>query len=183
VLDEEQEPVAPEEVLGFVFGMGQLLPELEARLECCLSGDRVEVVVPCERAFGRRRDERVVEIDRSELPAGAAEGDCFELENNSGDTLLLKVLEVGEDFVVADLNHPLADQDVTYRLEVREVRPATTEELEAAALELEEGVPEAFPLIAHPGPLPGEGGSPGGALPEGGVPLVPVSRLLRGGAP
>jgi FKBP-type peptidyl-prolyl cis-trans isomerase 2 len=96
-----------------------------------------------------------------------APGDRYEAETPEGDTIVLRVLEVTDDAVVIDTNHPLADQTVRFELQVVAVRPASAAELRAAAERL-----EAENQAAEAGP----------AAPETGVsPLVPLRRLLEGG--
>ena len=136
--DADDEPASEPEVVGAVFGTGQLLSEVEAQLEGRGSGDRIEVRFSGEKAFGARRASSIIEVDRADFPPDVALGDRFELENAAGDLLVAHVLEVADDFVVIDTNHPLADQQVTLRGELVEVRPASSEELRAAELAFED---------------------------------------------
>jgi hypothetical protein len=70
----------------------------------------------------------------------------------------LKVLEITDDVVVLDTNHPLSGQKVKLRLFVGDVRPASPEELARAADRLTR------------------------EQTQGGGPLLPVERLLRRGS-
>lgn len=126
----------------FVFGFGQLLPRLEQALEGALPGDRREVVLAPGDAFGPRDAGAIIEVDRADFPADIAPGDDFEAENAEGSLLVLRVLEVHDDSVVLDTNHPLAGQKVRFELEVRAVRPATASELSQAAERLERSEPQ-----------------------------------------
>lgn len=123
--------------LGFVAGRGALLPRLETALEGLTSGARKSVTLRPEEAFGPRRRDAVLEVDRGELPDDLAEGDALEFEREDGALLVMRVLQVGDDYAVLDANHPLAGQRVRYDLEVRGVRPASAVELEAADRALE----------------------------------------------
>jgi FKBP-type peptidyl-prolyl cis-trans isomerase 2 len=91
------------------------------------------------QAFGARDPSAILELDRDEFPADIAAGDEFEAENDEGDSVPLVVLEVGDDFVVVDMNHPLAGQSVTLWLCVEAVRPALTAEIEEAVQLVENG--------------------------------------------
>lgn len=132
VFDAEGEAASEPETLGVVFGLGQLLGEIETRLEGRRQGERVDVHLKASQAFGRREASRVLEVDRSDFPPDVKEGDRFEVENDQGGLLVVHVLDVRDDLVVLDTNHPLADQDVSFSIEILEVRPATADELEAA---------------------------------------------------
>ena len=138
VLDAEGECVSGPDVVAFVFGLGQLKPELEAGLDGRQAGDLIALRLPSETAFGRRDPERILELDPAEFPDGTREGDRFELEDAAGELLIAHVLEIRPDVIVIDTNHPLADQEVTFELEVLEVRPATSIELAAAEADLAE---------------------------------------------
>jgi FKBP-type peptidyl-prolyl cis-trans isomerase SlyD len=135
VLDAEGEVMDasdPDLPPAFVFGYGELLPALERALDGKRAGDSVTVSVGPEEAFGRRDPNAVLEIDREDFPADVTPGDCFEAEGEGGEVVLLKVLDVSPDAVVVDLNHPLADQEVRFDLEVLAVRPAEAAELAEA---------------------------------------------------
>jgi FKBP-type peptidyl-prolyl cis-trans isomerase SlyD len=131
-----------------VFGYGSLMEAFEARLEGLMPGDRRSIELPAERAFGRRDPKAVLEVDRSEFPPDVAAGDRFDAEGDDGRPVLLQVLEVTEDAVILDTNHPLAGQRLRFEIEVQEVRPATAAELEEAEARL-----EAEPDLAEESPV------------------------------
>jgi FKBP-type peptidyl-prolyl cis-trans isomerase SlyD len=148
VYDAEGERVdASEQPLDVVFGMGQLLPELEQAIEGLSAGDTRSVRLRPEQAYGRRDPTALMEVERSDFPDDVAPGDRYEAETPEGDTIVLRVLEVTDDAVVIDTNHPLADQTVRFELQVVAVRPASAAELRAAAerLEAENQAAEAGP--------------------------------------
>jgi FKBP-type peptidyl-prolyl cis-trans isomerase SlyD len=132
VFDAEGEQASEPEVQASVFGMGGLLPAVERALEGHAEGDQVEVIVPPGEAFGARDPKAILEVDRSEFPESVSVGDRFEVENADGGLLVVHILDVQDDIVVMDTNHPLADQEIKIQVEIREVRPATGEEIEAA---------------------------------------------------
>jgi FKBP-type peptidyl-prolyl cis-trans isomerase SlyD len=105
------------------------------------------VLLRPEQAFGLRNPEAQVEVDRADFPEDVAAGDCYEAEDEEGRPVLLQVLDVSDEGVLVDSNHPLAGQTLRFEVEAREVRPATEEELEQAEARLltEEEEPE--PLI------------------------------------
>ncbi len=77
-----------------------------------------------------------------------AAGDRFDAEGDDGRPVLLQVLEVTEEAVILDTNHPLAGQRLRFEIEVQEVRPATATELEEAEARLaaEPDLPEESPV-------------------------------------
>jgi FKBP-type peptidyl-prolyl cis-trans isomerase SlyD len=128
------------EPIRYVHGYGMLVPGLEAALVGLHAGDEREIVVPAEAGYGERDETLVLEIERSEFPDPAAveEGDEFVAESPDGDEIAMNVIEVKGDLVIVDANHPLAGQTLHYKVKVREVRPATDEEVERAAADLDE---------------------------------------------
>jgi FKBP-type peptidyl-prolyl cis-trans isomerase SlyD len=125
------------EPLRYVHGYGMLVPGLEKRLTGLTEGDTAEIVVPPEEAYGLHDDELVYAIDRSEAPT-AAEGDELVLEDEDGDETVAHVVEVNDDELVVDGNHPLAGLTLRYKVNVREVREATADEIARAATAFEE---------------------------------------------
>ncbi len=128
------------EPIVYVHGYGMLVPGLEAALVGLAAGDEREVVVPAASGYGERDDELVLELDRAEFPdpAKVKVGDEFVAESPDGDEMAMEVVEVKDDLVIVDANHPLAGVTLHYQVKVRSVRDATEEEVHHAATELEE---------------------------------------------
>ena len=128
------------EPIAYVHGYGMLVPGLEAALVGLNQGDEREVIVPADAGYGERDDELVMELDRAEFPEPAAVkvGDEFVAEAPDGDEVPMEVIEVRDDVVVVDANHPLAGITLHYSVKVREVRDATEEEITQAASDLDD---------------------------------------------
>lgn len=132
VFDAEGEVVGGEEQAHVVFGMGSLLPVVEAALSGLYSGDTREVVIRARDAYGPRNPALAVDFERADFPPDLEPGDHLELEDSEGHLLVVRVLEVDEESVRLDMNHPLAGQDLRVEFMVAEVRPASEEEVEFA---------------------------------------------------
>lgn len=119
--------------LVFIAGCGEVLPGLERRLWGLSPGrETVEFVIPSHEAFGAYDPDNVQVWSKKRFSP--------DIELQIGQKILPSILpfppeypltikEVREDSVVLDLNHPLADQDLYYEVQVVEVRDATPEEL------------------------------------------------------
>ncbi|UVI38509.1 FKBP-type peptidyl-prolyl cis-trans isomerase [Qipengyuania spongiae] len=107
-------------------GGGQIFPQIEQALTGMEVGDETSVDIPCENAFGPRREELVVEIPRSNLPPEAAPqpGMQLQAQGQDGQPITLFVVEVGDEAIKADGNHPLAGEDVTFDLTLRDIKQA-----------------------------------------------------------
>src|SRR5215472_13683071 len=128
------------EPIEYVHGYGMLVPGLEAALAGMNEGDEKDVIVPAEAGYGEYDDELVLEIDKTEFPdpKKVKVGDEFVAESPDGDEVAMEVLEVKDDVVVVDANHPLAGMTLHYQVKVRGVREATEKEIEQAASDLDD---------------------------------------------
>lgn len=128
------------EPIVYVHGYGMLVPGLEKALVGLGPGDERDVIVPPEEGFGERDEELVLEIDRSEVPRpdAVAVGDELVAESPEGEEAIMRVIEVTPDAVILDGNHPLAGETLRYSVIVRDVRPATAEEIAEAAAGFDE---------------------------------------------
>ena len=140
------------EPMVFVHGYGMVVPGLERQLAGLAVGDARDIVVSPEEGYGERDEELVLTIDRSEVPRPRAvqPGDELVAESADGDEAVMRVVEVHEDSVVVDGNHPLAGQTLHYAIVVKEVRRATEEEIAEAATAFEEAGYEEASAHEHP---------------------------------
>ena len=96
------------EPIEYVHGYGMLVPGLESRLVGLKVGDARKIVVPADEAFGERDPELVLDVERSEFPEPdqIEIGDEFVAESPDGDEAVMRVVEIKEDSVTCDANHP-----------------------------------------------------------------------------
>lgn len=148
--DEDGEPIVlGSDTLSYLHGLSSLLPRVEQGMEGASVGEIREFKLPPKDAFGKRDPRAQVEFAREEFPPEVKPGDHFEAESDSGELLVLRVLEVVEDAVIVDSNHPLAGQTIRFAVEVLDVRPATDSEVkqaEASLLGGQEAEPELIPV-------------------------------------
>ena len=120
------------ESLSYVHGMGQILPGLERELEGCATGDEATIIVSPEDGFGPRRDEFVFSVPRSQFDFAVEPGVVVEAQLPDGRSRYLQVVEVNDESVTVDGNHPVAGRTLRFEVTVASVRDATPQELEAA---------------------------------------------------
>jgi FKBP-type peptidyl-prolyl cis-trans isomerase SlyD len=121
------------EPIEYVHGYGMLVPGLEAALAGMKPGDAKKITVGADEGYGERDEELMLEIERAEFPATVQPGDEFVAASPDGEEVVLQVVEVNEDAVLVDANHPLAGMTLHYEIEVKSVRGATDSEIETAA--------------------------------------------------
>lgn len=129
----------PDEPLEFVWGYSGLVSGLESAIAGMREGDEREVTVLPEDGYGTRDESNVFDVDREEFPDDAEleEGNEFVAEGEDGASLTMRIVELHEDHVTVDANHPLAGETLNFLVRVIEVRPATEDELLAARSEAE----------------------------------------------
>jgi FKBP-type peptidyl-prolyl cis-trans isomerase SlyD len=111
-------------------GYHGIFPRLEAALAGKAAGERCEVTLQPEEAFGDY-DAELVRIEaREKFPEGLEVGMQFEGEGDeSGETRVFTVTDIAEGKVVVDGNHPLAGKALRFACRIAAVRAATAEEL------------------------------------------------------
>jgi FKBP-type peptidyl-prolyl cis-trans isomerase SlyD len=127
-LDRLDEPVE------FLVGGRDLLAKIEEALQGHEPGDRVDLHLEPEDAFGDYDETRVFLEPRSLFPQELEEGMTFEglpagaTSVDAPTNLLYMVTEIYPEHVVLDGNHPLAGIALRLHLKVEGVREATEEE-------------------------------------------------------
>lgn len=120
----------------FLFGAGNLIPDFENNVGHLSQGEAFEFTIQSENAYGALNQEAVVDLPKNvfmidgELASDMLEiGNTVPMRDQEGNPLNGKVVEVGEDTVKMDFNHPLAGMDLHFKGEVLESREATPEEV------------------------------------------------------
>ncbi len=126
VLDDSRTRGQP---LEYLHGHGNLMAGLERALADQDAGAQLSVTLMPAEAYGLRDEALVREVGRHAFPQEEiAVGMRFQTPGDDGPEIVT-VLEVRDDSVVIDTNHPLAGEVLRYRLEVLAVRDATRAEL------------------------------------------------------
>ncbi|MDO6571514.1 MULTISPECIES: FKBP-type peptidyl-prolyl cis-trans isomerase [unclassified Gilvimarinus] len=119
------------EPLAYLHGASNIIPGLEKELVGKQVGDKLKVDVPAAEAYGERNDEMMQELPAS-MFTGVEKievGMEFHAQTEQG-TQVVSIAAVDGDNVTVDANHPLAGVDLTFDVEITDVREATSEEQE-----------------------------------------------------
>lgn len=138
--DEEQESLkeqcSEEHPFQFISNLGTALPAFEKEVDNLPKGTAFDFTIPCADAYGEFVDEmmfdvekKIFEIDGVFDSARIYEGNVIPLQGEDGSRFNGMVIEVKEDAVTIDLNHPMAGLDLHFVGTVVENRPATKEEI------------------------------------------------------
>ncbi|HVV49061.1 MAG TPA: peptidylprolyl isomerase [Polyangia bacterium] len=116
--------------LDYLQGLGNIVPGLEKALAGKAAGDKLEVTLAPEEAYGVRDEKNVrnVPLRKLSVEGKLAPGARCRVQVPDGFQLGL-VQAVRGDYATVDLNHPLAGMRLAFEVEVVAVREATPEEL------------------------------------------------------
>ncbi len=116
--------------LSYIHGRGNIIKGLEKALEGKKAGEKLQVTIPPEDAYGIKNDDLVMQVPRNAFNEvdNLEPGMRFQIKNKEGVQVVM-VTEIGETEVTVDGNHPLAGEELTFEVEVTDIRNATKEEL------------------------------------------------------
>lgn len=119
------------EPLAYLHGRHGIIPGLEAAMNGRNSGESFDITIPAAQAYGERDQRAVQQVPRSAFQgvADIQPGMQFQARGPQGQTSLVTVAAVTPDTITVDANHPLAGVDLTFAINIIEIRPATPEEL------------------------------------------------------
>lgn len=111
------------EPLEFTLGSGQIIQGLDGKVEGMEVGEKSDVTIPAEQAYGPRDPQNVQQVPRASIPqeVNVQPGAQLQARTQDGNTVLLTVVEANEDNVTVDANHPLAGQDLVFNVELVEI--------------------------------------------------------------
>jgi len=118
------------EPLAILFGHGAIIPGLETAIAGHVAGDRFNVVIPPEEAYGARREDYTQRVPKKYFRAGdrLMPGMSTVLRTEDGHRSVT-VVKVGSSVIDVDLNHPMAGKTLTFAVEIVDVREPSEEEV------------------------------------------------------
>ena len=112
------------EPLEFTLGEGQLIPGFEKGVIDMAVNETKVVEIPVAEAYGERNDQLIQEVPKSQLPPEIEPkvGMGLMSQTPDGRQMPLTVTEVKDESIVVDANHPLAGEDLTFEIELLEIK-------------------------------------------------------------
>lgn len=134
--DEVIEKVDADQPATFLFGVGGLLPEFEENLFGLKEGDSFKFSIASENAYGPIDPNALVDIPKEAFTIdGKLQDDMLQvgsilpMRDNEDNFLQGRIMELRDDVVIMDFNHPLAGKDLYFKGTIIDVREATAEEI------------------------------------------------------
>jgi peptidylprolyl isomerase len=109
--------------LQFELGSGCFIPGFEEAVVGMSPGESKTVRIPPEKGYGLYREDRVIKIDRKDLPEDIvpAEGMTLEICASNGVMVPVQITEIEGDTVTLDANHPLSEQTLNFEIKLVEI--------------------------------------------------------------
>ncbi len=130
------ESVTKEKPIEFLFGAGRLNESFENNVKDLKEGEGFEFTIKADQAYGQVNEKAVVDLPKSIFVIDGklaedllVEGNIINMEDQEGNPHRGKILDIGDEKVKMDFNHPLAGMDLHFKGEVLQKREPTPEEL------------------------------------------------------
>jgi len=127
----------------FISGFGITLDAFEENLAGLQKGDEFNFTLTPEQAYGEFFDERIVELERDMFTVdGRFDHErifidaIVPLQNQDGDRFMGRVIDIRDNSVVIDLNHPLAGKSLNFIGSIVESQEASEEEIQTLIRQL-----------------------------------------------
>lgn len=122
--------------IPYLHGHHHIVPGLEKAMQGRAAEDSFRVSLTPLEAYGEVDEEKIYDVERT-LFSGMSElsvGLMCHMTNEAGEDEVVTVIEIEDDLVTVDANHPYAGQSLTFDVEIVSVREATAQELEAGQI-------------------------------------------------
>ncbi len=112
------------EPFELTIGQGMVIPGFENALIDMEVNEKKTVNIPKDEAYGDHRPELVQDVPKSQIPAdiNPAVGMQLMSQTPDGQQIPIMVTEVKDETITVDANSPLAGKDLTFDLEVVEIK-------------------------------------------------------------
>lgn len=118
------------EALEFISGVGMIIPGLDKGIQGLKVGDKKSIKVKSEEAYGPKMDDAIQNVPKDQFPKDVELKVGMQLAAQGPQgTIPVVITEIGEDTIKVDFNHPLAGKDLTFDVEVVDVKDATEEDM------------------------------------------------------
>jgi FKBP-type peptidyl-prolyl cis-trans isomerase SlyD len=135
---ELMESATKEAPLEFIFGTNSMLQSFEDQVEGKVAGDTFSFTLTPDEAYGDFDEEKIIDLPKNIFQVDGEidedllfEGNTIPMMDTEGNKMMGSVIEVKDDVVSMDFNHPLSGEIMHFTGNVINVRDASTEEIAA----------------------------------------------------
>jgi FKBP-type peptidyl-prolyl cis-trans isomerase SlyD len=130
------EKVENDRPLQFIYGTGSMLRDFETNLGGLKVGDNFDFSIAADNAYGQVNNDMIVDLPKEIFIVDGKIDDSLLVINNivpmrdqQGNHLNGKIVEIQDNTVKMDFNHPLAGDDLFFTGQILDIREATEEEV------------------------------------------------------
>lgn len=115
------------EPLEFTVGGGQVIKGFDDGVRGMQVGDKKTVEIGVDDAYGQKSQEMIIEFPKNQFPPdmNPEVGMQLMMNNGAGQQFPVTIVEVRDQSVILDANHPLAGQDLIFDIELVEIVPTS----------------------------------------------------------
>lgn len=115
---------AEREPLEFTLGEGQLIPGFEKAVVGMEEGEKTKIDIPVKEAYGEAREDLIINVPKDQLPDDVEPEVGMQLQVNQpdGQPVPVRIAEITDEELKLDANHPLAGKDLSFEIEVVEIK-------------------------------------------------------------
>lgn len=116
----------------YLSGNKQILPKLEEAIDSMIIGGKKNIELSSSEAYGDYDEKAIQQVKKEAFPEGAnlEPGMEYMAQSPEGHPVPFVIKEIEDENVTIDFNHPLAGKNLSFDVELVDVRDATKEELE-----------------------------------------------------
>ena len=106
------------EPLEFTIGNNQVIAGFENGIKEMKLNEEKNIKINAKDAYGERDERMVVAVPRSKFPPEIEAGGQLLLKGPEGQRMPAKIMEIRDNEVIIDLNHPLAGKELNFKVKL-----------------------------------------------------------------
>ena len=108
--------------LEFTIGSKQVIPGFESAVKGMKVGEEKDVHIISKEAYGEPNPQLIQEVPKAQMPQGDVKvGMVLVMSLPNGQQIPATIVEVTDDKVKLDINHPLAGKDLNFKIKLVEI--------------------------------------------------------------
>jgi peptidylprolyl isomerase len=114
--------------LTFAVGAGQMIPGFDAAVRGMMVNEKKTVTIPYDQAYGAYNPQLVQIVPLSQFPAQQTlqPGEKLYMRSQDGSTRVVSIVNITAAGVAIDANSPLAGQDLTFNIQVVDIKKGSS---------------------------------------------------------
>ncbi|MGZ5219821.1 MAG: FKBP-type peptidyl-prolyl cis-trans isomerase [Chitinophagaceae bacterium] len=111
------------EPLEFEVGSGMVIKGFDEGVAGMSVGDKKTINIPFNEAYGAKNPDMIIDMPKDRFPTDMEieVGMPLAMSDGQGNQHQVVIVEIKEDIVILDANHPLAGQDLIFDLELVDI--------------------------------------------------------------